>query len=80
MSEPRSAFSLWFVKGSRLTFHYCSEKNLLPTAGCILSGQAEAGAVTEVDGGIKKEPSESGSRAPRGGSLAFKTWEVCFQD
>lgn len=36
--------------------------------------------MTEVDGGIKKQPSESGSRAPRGGSLAFKTWEVCFQD
>ena len=35
--------------------------------------------MTEVDGGIKKEPSESRSRAPKGGSLAFM-WEVCFQD
>ena len=37
--------------------------------------------MTEVDGGVKKEPLESRSRAPRvRGSLVFKTWEVCFQD
>lgn len=60
-------------------FSMTARKRTCSTAGLILSGQAGGWAVTEVDGGIKKEPSESGSRA-QGGSFGLKTWEVCFQD